>query len=229
MRPEMREFTRAEARVIREHRTPPAVQRYLFGLSYNNRPGTLRSFRSVVRHGSAHCLEAVIASAAILEQHGYPPLVLDLESQDQLDHVMHLYRSPRTGLWGTVAKSRDPGLCGRKAVFRTVRDLVYSYLDPYVDDTGRITGYGVGNLNDLGDYDWRLSRRNVWNVERYCIDIPHTELKTSDRRYRYWLKRFKSFKKRHPGRKPLFYPGRQTWLPGYRRCRDFKFLQEPEG
>ena len=58
----------------RRCRTPLAVQRYLNALPYNHEPPaqgeTLRSFRGVVRHGAAHCLEAALAAAVILEQHG---------------------------------------------------------------------------------------------------------------------------------------------------------------
>jgi hypothetical protein len=209
-------FREKELEVIRRYRTPAQVQQYLHTLSYNKeKPETLRSFRGVVRTGSAHCLEAVITSAVILEQHGYPTLILDLESKDYLDHVVHLWRSKRTGLWGAVAKSRDPGLFGRKAVFRTVRGLVYSYFDPYIDYTGRIIGYAVGDLSDLGGYDWRLSDRNVWKVEQYCRDIPHKKLNASDRRYRYWRKRYEEFVKKFPDRKPLYYDNKSTWLPGY--------------
>ena len=45
-----------------------------------------------MRHWSAHCLEGALTAATILEQHGYPPLLLDLESQDKLDHVLFLLR-----------------------------------------------------------------------------------------------------------------------------------------
>lgn len=209
-------FNRTEWEIINKYRTPAQVQKYLHTLSYNKeKPETLRSFRGVVRTGSAHCLEAVISSAVILEQHGYPTLILDLESEDYLDHVVHLYRSRRTGLWGAVAKSRDPGLFGRKAVFRTIRGLVYSYFDPYIDYTGRIIGYAVGDLNDLGGYDWRLSDRNVWKVEQYCRDIPHKKLNGSDKRYRYWRKKYEDFVRKFPDRKPLYYDNKSTWLPGY--------------
>lgn len=125
------------------------VQRFLRALPYNWERGgrTLRTFRGVIRHGEAHCLEAILAAAVILDQHGYPPLVLDLESEDRLDHVLFLFR--HRGRWGAIGRSRDPGLHGRKPAFRTVRDLALSYVDPYVDGSGRITGYGVGDLDEL--------------------------------------------------------------------------------
>ena len=72
-------FTAAERRIVRRLPTPEAVQAFLNRLPYNNEPppgrATLRSFRGVVRHHTAHCLEAALAAAVILEQHGYPPLV----------------------------------------------------------------------------------------------------------------------------------------------------------
>jgi hypothetical protein len=97
----------------------------------------------------------------MLEQHNYPPLLLSLESQDKLDHVFFLYR--RKNLWGAIARSRDTGLHGRRPVFGNLRQLAWRYFDPYVDFTARITGYGVGDLRELGTYNWRFSERNVWN------------------------------------------------------------------
>jgi len=110
-----------------------------------------------------------------------------------------------------VARSRDPGLHGRKPVFRSIRDLVYSYVDPFVDFTGRINGYGILDLRTLRA-DWRLSTRNVWAVEQALIRMPHRRLQTSDARYRTWQARYKRYKARYPDRRPKFYPSRHRWL-----------------
>jgi hypothetical protein len=208
-------FTTKEWKIICQHRTPYQVQQFLNALPYNQEKNkeTLHTFRRVVRLGSAHCLEAALSAAVILEQHGYTTLLLDLESQDDLDHVLFLYR--KGGMWGTVARSRDPGLHGRRPVFRTLRQLVDSYAAPYIDFSGRIVGFGVGNLADLGNYDWRLSERNVWKVERYLIQMPHLTFHMSNQRYEYWHKRYVNYRKRYPHRKPLYYPNRRCWTPGY--------------
>jgi hypothetical protein len=215
MKPNRNAFTTKEWNIISRCRTPHQVQRFLNAIPYNHekRKETLRSFRQVVRRGSAHCLEAALSAAVILEQQGYPALLLDLESQDELDHVLFLYR--KNGKWGTVARSRDPGLHGRKPVFHSLRKLVDSYADPYIDFSGRIVGYGVCDLADLGNYDWRLSERNVWKVERFLISIPHRRFRMSNKRYGYWKKRFWDYKRRYPERKPLYYPNRACWMPGY--------------
>lgn len=200
--------------MIERLRTPIAVQRFLNELPYNTEPppgrATLRSFRGVVRHGTAHCLEAALAAAVILEQHGYPPLVLSFESIDELDHVLFAYRT-RTG-WGSVARSRDPGLHGRKAVFPTARALASSYVDPYIDFTGRITGYAVADLRTLVDgYDWRLSEKNVWKVERALLEFPHRAIRSSDRRIDALRRRYREYRAKYD-RKPVhYYRGRERW------------------
>jgi len=215
MTPKPQAFTPKERKIISQHRTPYQVQQFLNALPYNHekRKETLRTFRRVVRLGSAHCLEAALSAAVILEQHGYPTLLLDLESQDDLDHVLFLYQ--KGGRWGTVARSRDPGLHGRRPVFCTLRQLVESYAAPYIDFTGRIVGFGVGNLADLGNYDWRLSERNVWKVEQYLIQMSHRPFRMSNQDYEYWRERYVNYRKRFPHRKPLYYPNRRCWTPGY--------------
>jgi hypothetical protein len=216
-------FSPGERRLIARLHTPSAVQRYLNDLPYNQEPGgraTLRSFRGVVREGCAHCLEAALFAAVVLEQHGYPPLVLSFESIDELDHVLFVYR--RHGRWGSVARSRDPGLHGRRPVFATARALALSYFDPYIDFTGRVTGYAVVDLGTAMDgYDWRLANTNVWKVERMLLDHPHRSIRSSDARVERLRKRYRAFREEF-GRKPVYYRGQEWWtpLPSEFRWRD---------
>ena len=205
-------FTPAERRLIQRLRTPEAVQRFLNQLPYNTeqRGDTLRSFRQVVRRRTAHCLEAALFAACVLEQHGYPPLLLTFESVDHLDHVLFLYRE--NGRWGTVARSRDPGLHGRKPVFKTLRALTMSYFDAYIDATGCIEGFSSYDLRKLSDYDWRFARRNMWKVERTLIEVPHRRIKFSQAYVDSMRARYNAYREKY-GKKPLFYSGRRTWTP----------------
>jgi hypothetical protein len=205
-------LSRLEQALIRNLRTPAAVQAWLNAHEYNVEADgeSQRSFRGVVRTRSAHCLEAALFAAVILEQHGYPPLVMSLESQDNLDHVVFVFRAA-TG-WGSVARSRDPGLHGRRAVFPSVRALAYSYLEPYVDGSGRLRGYGLANLAQaMGNYDWRWTTGNVWKVEQMLIDWPHVKLPSSTRRYHTLKRKYRNFLEANGGRKPLYYRGREKW------------------
>lgn len=218
--PPSRAFLPAERALVKRLRTPAAVQAWLNALPYNAELGgeTLRAFRGVVAHGTAHCLEAALFAAAALEQHGYPPLLLSFESIDRLDHVIFVYRGADG--WGSIARSRDPGLHGRRPVFATPRALALSYVDPYVDYTGRVRAYAVVHLGAMGGYDWRFATGNVWAVERLLIDWPHHRIRTSDARYRRLKARYVAFRKTFDA-KPLYYAGRERWTPlpaEYRRA-----------
>ena len=211
-RPEQAQFTTREWKLVQQLNTPAKVQRFFSSLPYNweKRGGTLRSFRELVKHNEVHCLEAAVSAAAILEQHGYPPLLLDLESQDLLDHVVFVFQ--KKGKWGSIGRSRDLGLHGRKPVFRSIRDLVWSYFDTYVDFTGRIKGYGVTSLYELGNYDWRLSARRMIKIEDHLRAIPHRRLHSSDARYQKLLAQYHAYKKKYPQRAPSYYTSRSVWM-----------------
>lgn len=204
--------TPQERRLMARLRTPLDVQQWLRAMPYNHEEGgeTLRTLRGVLHVGRAHCLEAALSAATILEAHGRPPWVVSFESKDGLDHVIYLYRD--NGRWGSVARSRDEGLHGRKAVFRTPRDLALSYYEPYVDLTGRIQGYAVVDLRDVPRCDWRFSVRNVWKVEQFLIDYPHRRIRSSQARYRRLFSRYKAWKARFPDRSPDYYRGQHNWL-----------------
>lgn len=212
MIPDAKSFTTAEWKLIQRLNTPLRVQRFFSSLPYNwEKDGsTIRSFREMIKRNQAHCLEAAVSAAVILEQHGYPPLLMDLESQDLLDHVVFVFEE--NGNWGSVARSRDRGLHGRKAVYRSLRALALSYFDPFVDFTGRLKGYGVTNLYDLGNYDWRFSSRKMTKIENHLREMPHNPIHSSDRRYEKLLTRFRDYKKRYPDRSPAYYDNRSTWM-----------------
>lgn len=211
-KPQLADFTTKERKIIQSLRTPAQVQRYLTAMPYNweNGGGTMRSFREVLKRKEAHCLEAAVAATVIMEQHGYPPLLLDLESVDLLDHVLFVFK--QKGLWGSIGRSRDIGLHGRKPVFRNLRQLVWSYFDPYVDFTGRIKGYGLTSLYDLGNYDWRFSSKNMHKIEDHLRAIPHRKLKSSNQRYRRLHQRYKEFKQEHPTEQPPYYDRQDRWM-----------------
>ena len=212
-------FTPAERRLVARLRTPAAVQHWLTDLPYNVEAGgeTLRTFRGVVQRGTAHCLEAALFAAVTLEQHGYPPLLLSFESIDRLDHVIHVFRGADG--WGSIGRSRDPGLHGRRPVFATPRALALSYCDPYVDYTGRVRGYAVAHLAAMGGYDWRFATGNVWAVEQLLIDWPHHRIRSSDARYRRLKARYAAYRAAH-GVKPIYYARRDRWMPLPAEYRD---------
>jgi hypothetical protein len=212
MAADAKRFTAKEWKLVQRLNTPAKVQRFFSQMAYNRETngGTMRSFREVIKRNEAHCLEAAVGAAVILEQHAFPPLLLDLESHDLLDHVVFVFKE--NGRWGSVARSRDPGLHGRKPVYRSLRDLAWSYFDAYVDFTGRLKGYGLTSLYELGNYDWRFSLRRMTKIEDHLRAIPHKPMHSSDKRYNKLLARYHAYKKRYPDRKPTYYDNRSNWL-----------------
>lgn len=166
-------------KLSKKYTTPLKVQKLLHSFKYNKKE-TMRSAKSAFDLKSAHCMEGAFLAAAICEHQGYPPLALSMESQDGLDHVMFVYKTSQG--WGSVAKSRDVGLNGRMPIFRSIRDLVWSYYVPYIDLTGRITGYRLIHLDETG-VDWRFSKKNLWAAEKYLIHLNHTPLRSSKQKY----------------------------------------------
>lgn len=211
------EFTPKERTLVDRLDTPEKVQSWLSAMPYNweRRGETARTFRGVVRTGTAHCLEAALSAACILEQHGFPPLLIDVESVDLLDHVLFVFQ--RDGKWGAIGRSRCHGLHGRKPVFSSLAALAKSYSAPFIDTTGRVKGWGLLDLRDLPTGQWRLSSHNVFHVEDALNDNHHHPLPTPEREYRKWKARYDTWWEAH-GRPahdwPAFpdYPFRDTWM-----------------
>lgn len=160
-------------------KTPKEVQKFIRTFPYNKKD-TLSSAETTSQKKTAHCMEAAMFAAAILERHGYPPLVMSLESRDDIDHVIYLFQN--RGKWGAISRSREEGLHGRAPIFRSFKELALSYYDPYVDDTSEVLAYQVAHLDDSGA-DWRFSSKNVWKAEKYLIDMKHESIRQSRSRY----------------------------------------------
>ena len=207
--PELSLYPPSIQRLIRRLKTPEQVQKWILTLRYNPKD-TMRNIHGVIKFREAHCLEAVLTAAAILEHHGHPPLILDFDSADALGHTLLLFRRRRK--FGTIGMSRDVGLNGRKPVFKTIHALVQSYAAPYIDAKARITKYGVLDLRTLKNDRWRGSPKQTWYVEKELIKMPHRKLRSSPEFIKTWRKRYVEFLKKHPGKKPTFYPLQKTWM-----------------
>jgi hypothetical protein len=107
--------------------------------------------------------------------------MLDLESQDLLDHVLFVFQEK--GRWGSIARSRDIGLHGRKPCSDRLEISFGVTLILTSTSPGRIQGYGVTSLYNLGNYDWRFSPRKMTKIEDHLRAMPHKRLRSSDKRY----------------------------------------------
>ena len=173
-------FTSLELRRLRALKTPRGIQRALDAMPYHP-AGTAWSPRRVLLEGTAHCLEGAVFAAAALRVLGFPPLLLDLEAVQDTDHVLAVFRL--RGSWGAIAKSNFSSLRYREPVYRSVRELVMSYFEGYINLRGERTLRAYSRPVNLAAFDrrrpgWMVSEADLWWIPEYLLEIPHVRLLT---------------------------------------------------
>lgn len=175
-------FAPSELAVLRSLKTPEKIAHFLDReIAYNKEPDgpTCRSPRRVLRDRTGHCMEGALFAAAALRMLGYPPLLVDLESVRDDDHVLAVYR--REGCWGSIAKSNYSGLRHREPVYRTLRELVMSYFEQYfnLEREKSLRAYSRPvNLERFDSINWMTAEEDVWAVPEHLCVIRHTALLT---------------------------------------------------
>ena len=166
----------ADLRTLRTLKTPARIQKFIDALAYQY-ADTAWSPRRVLRERKGHCMEGALVAAAALRLNGHPPLIMDLESVHDDDHVVALYRE--RGLWGGIAKSNFAGLRFRPPVYRTLRELALSYFASYYNLRRQYTlrAFSVPvNLVRLDRCQWMTSEDDVWCVPEALIAARHYPL-----------------------------------------------------
>ena len=172
-------LTPGETRVFKRLNTPHKIQTYLDGLPYNNEVPreTCRSPREVLKHKEAHCIEGALFAAACLRFAGHKPLIVDLESKRDHDHVICVFKE--SGHWGAISKSRFHSLSYRDPIFKSMRELALSYFPSYHNYRGQKTLRRVSVPIDLTRFDrdaWMTSEHDLWNIGNYLFTVKHEEL-----------------------------------------------------
>ena len=153
-------LTRRERRLIARLSTPSARAAVAQRLAVQHREGRrdaaqLPAGRSVSK--TAHCLEAALFAAVVMEQHGYPPLRHEPRVAGQ-PGPRHLHLSSSSADGDRLRAHAIPDCTAASRSSDRRERLARSYIDPYVDYTGRVQAFGVANLAEaMGAYDWRCS------------------------------------------------------------------------
>ena len=90
------DWTPDELAVLDRLTSPAAVQEFLDGIPYSADP-IYRSPRSALRDRKAHCFDGALFAAAAFRRLGLPPLLVDLRSVRDDDHILTVFR--RHGHW----------------------------------------------------------------------------------------------------------------------------------
>jgi hypothetical protein len=169
-------FTLSELRQLRALKTPAGIQKFLDALPYNL-SYTARSPKKVLHDRTASCLEGGIFAAAALRVLGFPPLIFDLEAEQDTDHVVAIFKV--RGHWGAVAKSNFTGCRYREPVYRSLREVAMSYFNIYFNLRGERTLRRYSrpvNLARFDDLNWMTTEKPIWFIAEYLCDIPHISL-----------------------------------------------------
>ena len=88
------------------------------------------------------------------------------------------------GHWGAIAKSNFSGLRFREPVYRSVRELVMSYFEAYINLRGERTLRAYSRPVNLARFDrshrgWMTSEADLWWIAEHLVGVRHTRLLTS--------------------------------------------------
>jgi hypothetical protein len=127
--------------------------------------------------GRAHCMEGALLAAAALRFCGHPPLIVDLRAVRDDDHVIAIFR--QGGLWGALSKSSCMTLEYREPVYRSLRELVMSYFDFYLNKTGHLSLREYSRPLDLSIFDnsqWVSSDEDLGYIGEHLDRTRHYRL-----------------------------------------------------
>jgi hypothetical protein len=127
------DWTKEEKKFLETLNDADKIQAFLDTVDYNPKY-ECKSPRWVIRKRSAHCFEGALFAAAVLQFHGYKPLLVDMKSQNDDDHVLAVFREGK--YWGAIGKSNFTTLRYREPVYRNLRELIMSYFDFYFNMNG---------------------------------------------------------------------------------------------
>jgi hypothetical protein len=170
-------LTPREAGFLRRLSPPWRIQRYLDSLEYDAAGAACRSPRRVLRERVVQCMDGALFAAAALRLQGKPPLLLDLEAEQDDDHVLALFRGPAG--WGAVARSNYSGLRYREPVYPSIRTLVLSYVEDYFNLRRQKSLRRYSRPIRLDRFDrlqWMTTEEDLWAIPNALVEVPHRTL-----------------------------------------------------
>lgn len=172
-------FTRKELQKLKKINTPARIQDFLNAISFNFEKNgqELSSPLTTIRKNRAHCFEGALLGAYLLSLQGVPPKILCLKStRHDFDHVVAIFRVD--GYWGALSKTNHAVLRYREPIYKTIRELVMSYVHEYFLHDGRKTLRSYSdplNLNDFKD-DWITSNGDLWGIDEALDEMRYHEV-----------------------------------------------------
>jgi len=169
-------LTEEEVNILKKLDTPHKIQIFLDNIPRNFEPegDTCMSPRKVLRENRCHCIEGAMLAYTTFMVQKKKAFILDLTANSKdFDHVILIFKEE--GYWGAISKSNYAVLRYREPIYRTIRELVMSYFNEYIDQIGNKTLRSYSkpvNLKKIG-YKWITAEEDVWEVPNLLIETKH--------------------------------------------------------
>jgi hypothetical protein len=172
-------LTDGEAAMLRRLTPFWRIQQRLDAMDYDSAGAGCRSPRRVLRERRVQCMDGALFAAAALRVQGHPPLIMDLEAEQDVDHVVAVFRAG--GRWGAIARSNYSGLRYREPLYRSLRDLALSYFESYFNLRRQKTLRRYSVAVDLSRFDgrgWMTAEEDLWDIPEHLVGVRHFRLVT---------------------------------------------------
>jgi len=171
-------WTKDEISFLKTLDDPDKIQGFLDSIDYNPNY-ECRSPRWVIKKRSAHCFEGALFAAAALQNLGFRPLLVDMKSINDDDHVIAVFMEDNH--WGAVAKSNFTTLRYREPVYRSLRELIMSYFDFYFNLNGfkSLRSYSLPlDLTIYENRNWTTTDEDLEYIGDKLEQLRHFEVVT---------------------------------------------------
>ena len=164
-------------KILKRLNSPKKIQDFLdkMPINFEEDGDTFLSPMAVLEKKTCHCVEGAALAALALRVNGWPPLLLDLEANDNdWDHVVAVFK--QYGKWGAISKTNHAVLRFREPIYNSIRELAMSYFHEYFDDNGKknLRRYSAPvNLARFDQRGWMTAKEDIDYIPEYLADIKH--------------------------------------------------------
>ncbi len=150
----------------KEIKTPRQAQDLVSSLEYDSEDANVDlgtgfmhhyevdSPKVTLKEGKAHCLEAALLAAYLLEDDGYDDKILFMWNR-KFGHAVYVYQNKENSLWSSIGQSRAEYLKGRKPKYKTIKELFESYnKGGFLKKYGKFIKFSVRDISKKYPKDW---------------------------------------------------------------------------
>jgi len=168
-------------KTIKKLSTPKKVQDFLDRVPFNFEKNgeTYMSPRRSFLANQMHCFEGAIFACLCLQKADIENYLIDLKVKNlkkDSDHILCVFKT--NGFWGAISKTNHSVLRWRDPIYKTVRELVFSYFHEYFLDSGEKTLKSYSKPFDVWkkfSTSWTSSEENLHKIAEALDNSPHID------------------------------------------------------